>query len=362
MVSFERGLANSMGRKYEVKADDVRATVDEWLIAALSAGSENTSANTRNNIDNDSKTLSYNDFKEFCINAKLPVCQLLDKCKTSQIADDTEGEVTEIVNTLDVISEPSGGDEWLATPTWIKTAEKMLPTGHTPTKIQPVCSLELDWVHGFRGHDCRNNISYIHSSDSSVHAAFTAAGVSIVQTTDTSSQSFSSHQYFFAEHSDDIVCHDTCVLHDGTRLIATGEVGRSPVIHVYKWNPADCTFEALACMKGYFGKAVVQICFSKTQDKESGGNPWKGLKLFAVGADYKVAVYNVDQSNSKKFGKMLASAQGPKGKVFHCCASLKRDDFMTTGEKHIIAWQMKDMKLVQMDIRVNPKIVQGLKV
>ena len=74
------------------------------------------------------------------------------------VEESDEVEQSEVVNALDVIREPSGGDEWLATPAWIKTAGSMFPTDHVPVKTKPNSALELEWVHGYRGYDCRNNI------------------------------------------------------------------------------------------------------------------------------------------------------------------------------------------------------------
>ena len=46
-------------------------------------------------------------------------------------------------------------------------------------------------------------------------------------------------------------------------------------------------------MSGYFVKAVVQLVFSRPSSGED-------LLLFAVGQDYKIAIYNVDPRENNK--------------------------------------------------------------
>ena len=77
--------------------------------------------------------------------------------------------------------EPTGGDEFMANPAWKATAKMMTPKSATPTASKPSSSLSLDWVHGYRGFDCRNNIFYLNNDGSNF--LFHAASLSIVQDT-----------------------------------------------------------------------------------------------------------------------------------------------------------------------------------
>ena len=43
--------------------------------------------------------------------------------------------------------------------------------------------------------------------------------------------------------------------------MASGEIGKTPAIHLYKLTP-EGMFLSLACMKGYHVKGVSQLCFS----------------------------------------------------------------------------------------------------
>lgn len=228
-----------------------------------------------------------------------------------------------------------GGDEWMSNPTWKKTAEVMTPPDHRANPSKPASTLELDWVHGYRGFDCRNNVRYVGDA----MFAFSAAALGIVQTiTEDQSQS---EQKYFGDHTDDIVSISVAepqILRDGSLCwenvtIATGEMGKKPAIYVWK---ADQML-ALACLTGSHTKAVVQLAHSQTGDE-----------LFSVGLDYTVAVYSL--AAGKTFGKQLCSAQGPKGKILHACAVGR--NFVTCGEKHICFWLREGSSLKMVNAKL----------
>ena len=56
--------------------------------------------------------------------------------------------------------------------------------------------LTLDFVHGYRGFDARNNVQYLPEGDIVYHAA----GAGIVYSRAANKQSF------YLEHTDDIIC------------------------------------------------------------------------------------------------------------------------------------------------------------
>ena len=85
--------------------------------------------------------------------------------------------------------------------------------------------LELQWIHGYRAHDCRNNVRY--SAAGSV--VYTAAAVGIVY-----SKSAGKQKFFLGAHSDDII---SLAAHPSGQLFATGETGRQPSIIV--WSSQD---------------------------------------------------------------------------------------------------------------------------
>ena len=85
--------------------------------------------------------------------------------------------------------------------------------------------LELQWIHGYRSHDCRNNIRY--SAAGSI--VYTAATVGVVY-----SRSAGKQKFFLGAHADDII---GIAAHPSGQLFATGETGRQPSVIV--WSSQD---------------------------------------------------------------------------------------------------------------------------
>jgi HELP motif len=79
--------------------------------------------------------------------------------------------------------------------------------------------LELEWVHGYRAQDCRNNAVYSASGAVVYHAA----AVGIALTRDDKSSSGSAKQQFNTVHTDDVL---SLALHPEGRLVATGQMVR----------------------------------------------------------------------------------------------------------------------------------------
>ena len=70
---------------------------------------------------------------------------------------------------------------------------------HRPFEnLSPIISqdLALEFIHGYRGFDSRNNVHYLPDGEVVYHAA----GAGIVYNTSTNKQSF------YLEHTDDIIC------------------------------------------------------------------------------------------------------------------------------------------------------------
>lgn len=59
----------------------------------------------------------------------------------------------------------------------------------------PGCRLRLDWVYGYRGHQCRNNLFYTAGKE----LVYFVAGVGVVYNSREHSQRF------YLGHSDDII-------------------------------------------------------------------------------------------------------------------------------------------------------------
>ena len=108
----------------------------------------------------------------------------------------------------------------MAVKPWVGSVKP--PTELPPIdKSPPELVLEREFVHGYRGKDCRNNVRYLNPNQIIYHAA----GLAIIYDKKNNSQKF------FDLHSDDITAF---ALSTDLSLCATGELGKQPVIYV--WN------------------------------------------------------------------------------------------------------------------------------
>ena len=309
LSSFERGLSNAMGRPHCSEAY-VKGVAQQWLALA----------DPKHKGDKDT-VITDKDFFEFCCNRQHITRRLLEALGRSEIKEDkntgvTEHEVVSLVGGDEM--KASGGDEWMANPAWRKTAERMVPKALLPNSSAPSTTLALEWVHGYRGFDCRNNIAYLDAEGSQFF--FHAAGLGVAQDVTKHAQAF------FGEHSDDVISMAVYQAPGSKKaLIATGEVGKTPAIHIYEWDGAQ--FRSLASVRGFHVKGVCQLAFARD-----------GKQLFSVGIDYTVALVATDQGNMAGFGKMVSSSQGPKDKVMGCVAVGESGAFLSCGEKHAQLW------------------------
>ncbi|WAR18910.1 EMAL6-like protein [Mya arenaria] len=179
--------------------------------------------------------------------------------------------------------------------------------GGKKRKTAPTNSLKLEFVHGYRGYDCRNNLFYAQSGEIIYHVA--AVGIVYNREKNT--------QRFYLEHTDDILCLSIHPLKD---LIATGQVGRDPSVHV--WDVE--TLKTVAVLKGQHERGVCAVDFSGD-----------GKKLVSVGLDDNHSIVIWDWRKGEK----LATTRGHKDKIF----VVKWNPFdpnklISVGIKHIKFW------------------------
>ena len=327
LSSFERGLSNAMGRPH-CSEGYVKGVAQQWLALA----------DPKHKGDKDA-VITDKDFFEFCCNRQHIVRRLLEALGRSEIKEDKNTDVTEheVVSTVGGSDEmkATGGDEWMANPAWKKTAERMVPKTLVPNSSKPSTTLSLEWVHGYRGFDCRNNIAYLDAQGGNFF--FHAAGLGVAQDIRKHTQAF------FGEHSDDIISMSVYQAPGSSKaLIATGDVGKTPAIQIYEWDGAQ--FRPLASVRGFHVKGVCQLAFAKD-----------GKQLFSVGIDYTVALIATDVSSQANFGKMVASSQGPKDKVMGCVAVGDAGAFLSCGEKHAQLWvsDRGSLKQCKMELGAN---------
>jgi echinoderm microtubule-associated protein-like 6 len=174
----------------------------------------------------------------------------------------------------------------------------------------PAASLELTYVYGYRGWDCRNNVAFADSPD---EIAYHIAGVGVVLTVSDNSQVLNT------EHNDDILC---LAVHPQGHTVATGEIGKAPLIVLWDANTGVTLRSILFHQRG-----VLHISF--TAD---------GNKVVSVGFDPDgiVAVHDVQT------GIIVGSGKVGRGVTVHVLAVCANDNFITAGRQHVKFWDLSN--------------------
>jgi microtubule-associated protein-like 6 len=189
------------------------------------------------------------------------------------------------------------------------------PSGYKPAADRdsvPAEKLQLEYVWGYRAHDCRNNL-FVAQDDPNYLLYNTAAlGVRF--------QAKNKQQTFFNKHTDDVI---SFAYNPARGLLASGQMGKTPSIYVYNAK----TMQLVAGpIQGFHKRAVVALSFSED-----------GALLASVGDDddHSVAVYDTTT------GALVASGAGDKNRVLHVrfCGDSKAE-LVTFGVKHVKFWTL----------------------
>ncbi|XP_023587448.1 echinoderm microtubule-associated protein-like 5 isoform X1 [Trichechus manatus latirostris] len=173
----------------------------------------------------------------------------------------------------------------------------------------PSCHLRLEWVYGYRGHQCRNNLYYTAAKE----IVYFVAGVGVVYSPREH------RQKFYRGHSDDII---SLALHPERVLVATGQVGKEPYICV--WD--SYTVQTISVLKDVHTHGIACLAFDLD-----------GQRLVSVGLDSKNTVCVWDW----KKGKMLSMAPGHTDRIFDISWDLYQPNkLVSCGVKHIKFWSL----------------------
>ncbi|ORZ32404.1 WD40-repeat-containing domain protein, partial [Catenaria anguillulae PL171] len=186
----------------------------------------------------------------------------------------------------------------------------------------PDASLKLRHVSGYRIRDCRSNLFFGPTHDSLV---FPAAALGVVQ--HIASRAIP-HQSFFTQHKDDVVA---LVYHRGANIVASGEIGLNPVVHVWKAPGAgdEKPVESLATFnlgKGYKGVAGT-ACHSPD-----------GKYILAAAQDNEHSLFLFDWS--KPGSPPVATVRGGTTPIVDLAfnATSASLEFMSVGQKTVRLW------------------------
>lgn len=142
--------------------------------------------------------------------------------KRGAIEERVKAGVEELDDQIFMLESAGVGDNFMAVRPYEGVVRNSVPSGYRPRKGEddpPDANLELEYIHGYRCHDVRNNVRYTSSGEIVYHTA----AVGIVLNSGVNAQKH------FLCHTDDIIAFD--VNSRGT-LAATGEIGRTPLLCV----------------------------------------------------------------------------------------------------------------------------------
>ena len=152
---------------------------------------------------------------------------------------------------------------------WVKSVASLTPTAlanATANQSFPDASLTLEWVHGYRGEDCRGNVRYTLTGE----IVYPVAKLGIIYSP------LEHRQRYMTGHTNEIV--SLGVAPDGD-TVATGEAGARP--NLICWDVTSC--KPLSIIAGLHAIAITQIAFSQS-----------GERLASIGGDVgrTLVIYN----------------------------------------------------------------------
>lgn len=189
----------------------------------------------------------------------------------------------------------------------------------------PEEKLQLEWVYGYRGRDCRTNL-FVLSSGELIY--FTAAVVVLYDVPNHK-------QRHYTEHTDDI--KSLCV-HPDKVTIATGQVkgrGDDARSHIRIWD--SNSLETICVIGlGHFEDAVFALAFSNKRSQ--------GEYLASVEDNEYHTVTVWDWKRKRK----ITSARGNMDQVLAVSFSpFESQQFVTCGKQHVSFWELEENKLKQ---------------
>lgn len=199
------------------------------------------------------------------------------------------------------------GDQFMAVKPFLGVVKNSVPSSFDPKKVDlsiPNMSLDLEYIHGYRCFDTRNNIRWINSNNILFHSA----GVSVSMNCETNRQKFN------FSNTDDIIALDKF-----GNLVAAGQIGHKPFINLFNCE----TMETVTLISGQLEKGISHVTFN------SNGTYLAGC---AMNDDHDIAVYDISNSAAPK---VVAHAKGVKDVVL----DMKFSQAANSGASLILATQ-----------------------
>ncbi|XP_074069165.1 echinoderm microtubule-associated protein-like 1 isoform X2 [Macrotis lagotis] len=191
----------------------------------------------------------------------------------------------------------------------------------------PTKRLKLEWVYGYRGRDCRNNLYLLPTGETVYFIA------SVVVLFNVEEQL----QRHYTGHNDDVKC---LAVHPDRITIATGQVagtskdGKQLPPHVRIWDSVTLNTLHVIGM-GFFDRAVTCIAFSKS----NGGS---NLCTVDDSNDHVLSVW--DWQKEEKLADVKCSNEAVFAADFH---PTDTNIIVTCGKSHLYFWTLEGNSLIK---------------
>lgn len=226
----------------------------------------------------------------------------------------------------DDFEEEGAATEFMAVKPWLGAIAA--PTGsQNRDSSAPRQTLELEFVYGYRGNDCRNNLFYSANGE----IAYYASGVGVVY------NKSSNTQRFFRDHTDDILC---CAISPDRQFMVTGQVSdhtKNPFLAI--WRLDDPTRMVRKLERGH-QRGVLACAWT-----------FDGFRVVSIGNDDQHSCIMWDARSGAK----LAEEKGDQSVILDIVCSRTTNNFVTVGVKHIKLWTIEGNRLVGKRGSVAPK-------
>ncbi|KAJ8308865.1 hypothetical protein KUTeg_013739 [Tegillarca granosa] len=185
----------------------------------------------------------------------------------------------------------------------------------------PEEKLRLEWVYGYRGRDCRNNLYYLPTGE----IIYFIAGVVILQNVEENTQRH------YTGHTDDVKC---IAIHPDKVKIASGQVAghdkNSGKPHVRIWDSVSLnTLHVIGI--GDFDRAVCCLSFSKLD----GG---QHLVVVDEANEHVISVWGFAKDKPHKLTETKSSTEPVLAAEFH---PLEKNSIITCGKGQISFWTIE---------------------
>lgn len=138
---------------------------------------------------------------------------------------------------------------------WIEDLQKCLYTTSKPKETPSFLNPQINWVYGFRSRDLMNSLAYhndSHNRGTSEKILYVVSRIVVIFLHRLE------EQLHYLEHKNEI----SSIVSSSGQLVATGEFGNSPSIHIWDIN----TLKTVSLFSGHHKSDIYLLMFSN-EDK-----------------------------------------------------------------------------------------------